>query len=161
MGKTIDINVPRELTPVFPKRCIRCGHSDAAPVFRVAGYTSSWARFLFWWWLGKKHTVYVPACGQCKPILQRNRLIRNIMRWVVILGAIFGVGELSRLMGWSVSRLTMLLSGFGAAILFEFLLSANPEPLDITVFKNHVTYEFRDRAFAQDFVHVNSRQDSP
>jgi hypothetical protein len=154
MPLATDVNLPRDVEPIFPDRCIRCG--AAGPERRIRIWTSTvsvWSilSLLF----SRPFSVRVPLCRACAPRMRMARFARLILTLglaaagvavaVWVLGSYEGPGR--RYMAIGIAIVCML-PFFAWETVF-------PPPIDLTAYSATVDYEFADPAYAREFAQLN------
>ena len=148
-----DVNLPKSYTPLFPDRCVICGKESPGDTYRVT--TRAIGSGAAMTTAGPKFSVEAPACRGCRDQMRR-RVWRRIAENVVFLLIGLGVG---------VRVISGSHTAFANVILFAICLlclvplvawrTFHPLPFDITAFSDTVDYEFRDRAYAEEFAELN------
>ena len=141
MTLSTDITLPANIQPVFPSRCVVCGEesSDTAKISADAqGFIVSFFVPLMSL-LGRKKIEF-PICPECKPRFFRQRWIRSLICWSIIIVVVFVA--LPYFQGWnrSVTKLAVLGIGIAAVVpqlIFEVFF---PRWFDITASKETVDY---------------------
>lgn len=157
MPLSTDVTLPRDATPVFPDRCIRCGQDEPGALWRFTRRTSYWWNF-FVMWIGRRHTVDVPCCPPCRTRLRIQRVVRG---WsllgatiAVLVVVIPALDEVDRVLRKPIA-LGILLVVLAPVFLYQILY---PPAFDTTVSNEFVDYEFGDAADAHEFHALNEDQ---
>lgn len=154
MAATATVELPRSIVPQFPPRCIFCGRSNPDATLKVRGHLIRWwtvvlLLFVSLLSLWKPHSAQVPACAECKARFRRQQIIRPIAAMLVGVPVLIAVGMF---MGPTVLTVVgVLLVGF-----LPRRAIAVPSPVELAVFAKSVEFEFKDAAYAQEFVRVNA-----
>ena len=148
-----DVNLPKSYTALFPNRCVICGKEAPGDTYSVTTRTIGSGTAVTT--AGPKFSVEAPACRGCRDRM-RHRVWRRIAENVVFL--LIGLGVGVRVIAGSHTA-------FANVILFVICLLClvplvawrmfHPLPFDITAFSDTVDYEFRDRAYAEEFAALN------
>lgn len=154
MPMSIDVNLPRDIEPRWPDRCVCCGRPGPDGRVRV------WTHSIGWWTLvswnfGALYSVKVPACASCGKRLWATHIARWVLAgFIAFVGVAVAMWVLASYRGPLRKWLAMLIA---LVCCLPFLLweALFPPPFDITCFKNTVDYEFRDPAYAAEFESLN------
>lgn len=155
VGLSIDVRLPKDQVPKFPDRCVVCGREKPDGTVRVGTRAIGWWTWAFWV-PGRKFALDVPACSWCAARLRRGRLFRWLTLAALALAAVFTIapffeGVPRPLRRWLVlgAVIVVLLPWFTWEVMF-------PPPIDLTAYGDAVDYEFRDRAYAEEFAALNN-----
>ncbi|NNE07703.1 MAG: hypothetical protein HKN20_03990 [Gemmatimonadetes bacterium] len=160
MSGTTVVQVPRDLQVRFPDRCIECGLPECHSGVPVWGFGNKWRRFFFWWWLGKRYKVEIPACELCGPRIRRARTLRDWMRYVVPISASLLWIRIASALGLPSNMFAIFGVFLLVLIIMEWQFTRRPHCVDIDIANERVSFEFRDTAFARDFVHLNQEPET-
>jgi len=155
VGLSIDVRLPKNQAPKFPARCVVCGQEKPDGTVRVSTRAIGWWTWTLWA-PGRKFAVDVPACSWCGARLRRQHWFRWLTMLALAAAAILTIAPFfddvpRAFRRWVVvgAVLVVLLPGFVWQLIF-------PPPIDLTAFSDSVDYEFRDRAYAEEFAALNN-----
>jgi hypothetical protein len=154
MPLSTDVKLDTHHHPTFPDRCIGCGAASPRSSYQLKTRSVSWMSVLFSR-SGRRITVEVPACEECRPRLRRRRLLDTALNWLIfILGMGVAVLMLRTYQGPFKDQLVagIVVSSFLPLVIWR---SIRPRALDLAAVSDSVTYEFRDRAYAEEFAELN------
>lgn len=154
MPGSTNVNLPKSVRAAFPDRCIACGIAHPDGLYRAGTNAIGWWTLAFWSF-GPRFSVEIPACRACCGRMRRQRWVRLSVS--TALGFI-GVGVGFSVLQWYHGPLKKwLVLTFALACLLPVMLweTLFPRPIDLTAYSTTVDYEFRDAAYAQEFVALN------
>ena len=163
MPLATEVRLPRAQLPVFPDQCCACQKPRPGDVLVVSRRLWSWWELLFaWLWFARKpFRCEAPACPPCRLAALRERRWQAFAVVVVVSLAVFVVAPWVQAHG--VTRGWRKLVTLGTVLVVSapivVWMTCRPLVFDITVGKRHVTYEFRDRRYADLFRSVNTPKD--
>lgn len=154
MGLSSDVRLPKNRKPEFPNRCVVCGQEHPDSTVPVSTRAIGWWTWMFWL-PGRKFSVQVPACSGCGRRLWRQHLFRWLITIVLILCVVFAIAPFFADFPRAY-RKWLILGAVIVVLLPWFLWQVFfPPPLDLTAFSDSIDYEFRDRAYAEEFASLN------
>lgn len=154
MPLSTDITVPKTVTPIFPDRCVACGMPDPGATLHVSTNAIGWWTIAHWGF-GRRFSVDVPACEECRRWMIRQRWVRrSICGIFLIIGfgvAIYALGSFhGAIKRWLAMGIVL------ACTIPWFVWEAFfPRPIDLTAYADSVQYEFRDEDYADEFLELN------
>ncbi len=156
MSETVIL--PKNIEPVFPKRCMVCLQKDNIGMIGIRGEAAGIMGY-FKWITGKSGKRPVPAHVGCARKLKRRGFWRNV--GVLILFTILPVGWFAlRVNGvqmpFEFNKLSLCIA---AVILFLPIMIAEelrPAAFQFSEGENIVTYEFKDSDYAEEFARLNN-----
>jgi hypothetical protein len=151
---SFDVNLPKSVTPTWPRRCVGCGRDDPESTLRLWTHSIGWWTFAFWMF-GKPHKVDVPACFACKLAIRRQRWLRFIVGFAIIMAGVAVGFQLLAAYKGPFKKWLVLLITVGCLLPFILWEVFFPPPVDITAFSETVDYEFRDAGYASEFAQLN------
>ncbi len=164
MAFSIDVKLPRDVVPVFPDACCGCGRAQPGDSVTVKGRRIRWAElFLPWlWFVGKRVRVTVPTCAACRPRVLASRHWNTALLLVNLVIAVPFAMPLAKSCGFARGTTKVLGLAFVFVGLLPYVLWSifRPPLFDITVWKDHIDYEFGYRPYAVDFLHANEEATS-
>lgn len=154
-----DVRLPRTIAAIFPDLCCGCLREQPGDSIVVKGRRVGWLEiFLPWlWFFGKRVRVEVPVCAACRPGLLATR------RWTLLL-IIVGIGVAgyfvfpwAKSLGLSRSMTKLVSLAAVLAVLAPGWLywALHPPKFDLTVFRDHIDYEFASPEYARRFADCN------
>ena len=152
------VRIPKTIKPKFPAVCIGCC-APATTSYRIASEAVGWWSVLpgmFLYAIATGRVIHVPACAACVGPLRRQRRVRSLVEWtVVIIGVVIGMWLFRDWTGLA-RRIAVL----GVALLVALPYIAwevfFPAAIDIVVTDHAVTYTFANQEFADRFATENA-----
>lgn len=158
MGLATSVSLHKDARPVFPDRCVVCAATGPTARVRFRGLGAGGALSLFvpGFWIFTKSRVYeAPACAGCKGRFVRQRWLRIVLTWVLVLVAVGLVYPYVSHFAFVPRRLAaaaLALVVLAPWIVFEVFF---PRYLDITVHADRVELDFASRPVAVAFREAN------
>jgi hypothetical protein len=160
MPFSTDIRLPRRAAAVFPDRCVACGKErpgdHIALTVRASGL---WDLFLPWIYFTRKPVrCQAPACPPCRDAAVWQRRVRFGALIIMIAVAIAFVRPWVKSWGLSRGSTRLLTLAISIVPLVPWILwlVVRPPPIDLTVHRDTVEYEFADAAYAKEFAQRNA-----
>jgi hypothetical protein len=142
----------------FPPICVGCGGEPSSHFEIREDAVGWWSVVRFGWIYGKAtgRSVKVPACTTCAVKLRSERRRRKVIESVVIFAAVGLCLFLFRELDGLAQRLAVL--GLAMVFALPWLIwdVMHPMPVEITVTDAAVTFQFTDKAYAQQFASKNT-----
>ena len=160
MPLSTDVNLPRDVKPRWPDRCVCCGRAGPGGTVRVWTASIGWWTVVLWQFRAL-YSVRVPACPPCGRRLRAARLARFVVTWAL---AIAGVAVAMWVLGSYQGAFRKPLGILIALVClspFLFWEVVFPPAFDVTCFRKTVDFEFRDPAYAAEFESMNRGQSGP
>jgi hypothetical protein len=151
----VTVNMPKDVAPEFPDRCISCGQIQPNWHFRVCTHAIGWWTIALWSY-GKKFCVEVPVCEHCNHDMRRQKRVRTIFTWafgiVGVCVAFYVLAEYTQTFwgGWLAMAIGLVF--LSPVMLWEWHF---PPALDLTAYSESVDYDFRDPEYALEFACLN------
>lgn len=150
-----DIKIPREIEPVWPNCCVRCGGPDVQSPVRLR-----WSLWSSWGHSGKAYEVHVPACYICASSIRHERARNALLLWggaaagvaivMVIEAKFYQLGRPWRKLAMGAGLVLGSLPGL------LWMMWLHPPAIDVDVSRRFVTFSFRSSAFAEAFGKLNA-----
>jgi fatty acid desaturase len=159
MPLSTDVRLPRNIVPVFPDACCSCGRDHPGDHILAKGRRVRFIElFLPWlWFFGKRVKLEVPVCAACRPEVLATR--RWMLVVLVVAGAIASYFVFpwvkSLELGRGMTKLVSLGAVVGAIAPLWIYWVFHPPKFDLTVFRDHVDYEFASADYARRFAECN------
>lgn len=160
LGVAFEVVIPKTDQPKFPPICIGCG-GEPTTTFKIKADATGWWTALRW--VGSMASILggrafdLPACEPCRKRLTRQRYLRSAGKWFfILLGfalCFWLIEDSSGLKGQLVifGLLTLALLPW---VIFERFF---PPTVDMTVTGSAVTFEFADKAYADELQKLNPK----
>jgi len=154
MPLSTDVKLPRDVEPVWPDACVRCGGPNHGHTTKLCTRTIGWWTYLLWIF-GRMHSVRVPACERCAWRIQFGRVVAFL---IIVAISVAGVALAMWLLSddggpakrWLAMGVALL--GIAPFVLWQVFF---PPAIDITCYSETIEYEFRDGMYAMAFALLN------
>ena len=148
-----DIKLPKNKNPKFPARCIVCGNSH--PDGEVKATSRAVGLWTIFFMFGKVFSVQVPVCELCRSSYLKQKWIRTLLQWALVIAASAVVISFVKDIGGPFKK--YIIAAFVLILLIPYILWETfvPRFFDMTVYTDTVTYEFKDKAYADEFASLN------
>lgn len=157
MGLSTDVRLPKSQAPKFPDRCVVCGQEKPDGTVRVSTRAIGWWTWAFWL-PGRKFSVDVPACSCCGGRLRRQHLFRWLTMIALIAVAVPVVMPFLNDLKGPIRKWVGLAAVLVVVSPYFIWQTFFPPPIDLTAHSDSVDYEFRDRAYAEEFAALNNSE---
>jgi hypothetical protein len=154
MPISMDINLPKSLTPKFPDRCVACGTGQPGHTFRAGTNAIGWWTVVFWWF-GARFQADVPACDVCRRQMVRQKWIRIVVNAVFIFVGVLIAMSLLQWYRGPFKKLLVMVVALICLIPLMLWETFFPKPFDMTAYSETVDYEFQNADYAAEFAVLN------
>lgn len=142
--------------PRFPDRCASCQAQSPGDYGTLRGRAFHPAHLILFFFLGRVVHYEVPLCPPCQWDQQQ---VARRRRFTLLLGVGLGLGS-----AWGLrqvlppAHLNLALIGAAMVALAPPLLwkAFAPPPIELTVERAEVRFEFRDAEYAEEFARLNA-----
>jgi hypothetical protein len=157
------IRLPREKDARFPNICVVCLLDNPNDVlwFSVPTWRQAVGTPLAWLW--PDAAVWLPICSDCKRRLILDRSLRNVLKWVLLIGTMLAVFyPLSFFLSgaWSIA-VALVVTVVVISASTHVQSYAVPPAFDMLVSGDVIDYRFRDETYSGQFYYRSMDMNGP
>ncbi len=166
MGLSHDVKIRGTAAPEWPFVCPSCYRPEPDGVFVMRSSRIGWHQLLtLSWAFGSRPKLRVPACRGCAKRMRAERWGRETLSWVglfIMVGVVYlvldalGLLPSGPLRRWAIAGIFLVVVIPAAMVTMFF-----PPVLDATASGNNVTYEFKNKEYADHFRDLNQDRLAP
>jgi hypothetical protein len=152
-----EITLPREVQPMFPKRCVVCNQPNNNEFVEVESKLSEENDPKKWELLGRNVTK-VPAHSDCYRGMKHGVLKRKILYISLIIVCVVGLSLMETydvLIHFEINKITLVIVGLILSIPIFILEEKFPPPFELRVSEKKVKYGFKNKDYAIEFNQLN------
>jgi len=159
MQLSTEVTLPRDYAPKFPAKCIVCHGTPDSTVKIAHNSQNTFLTFLipFLWIFGWSR-VEIPICKVCKPRYLLQRWFRELICWVLMIGAFILITP--HFKGWPrlTRHIVVLAIVFVVVAIWALAEVIWPRIFDTTARRDSIDYEFASPHYASEFHELNQSQ---